>query len=162
MRKWLTPACMLAAGLALGVLSRVLDIYTQNLGNVFSQFAVWILIGTVVSVYSRTQKRAMLYVLLLCAGMLVTYYITAAVTQGVYSRTFILGWTAFALCTPVLAYAAWLAKERGTLAFIIRIGIPIISFTTSILFFDRLRVYDFLLNAVLVYVLFFKKVNRRL
>ena len=46
----LHPAVMLAAGLLLGVGSRLLDIYTQNLGNIFSQMAVWILMGTLIAV----------------------------------------------------------------------------------------------------------------
>lgn len=61
-------------GFGLGVLSRLLDIYTQNLGNIFSQFAVWILIGTAISVYSSTNKKAMPNVWALCIGMLITYY----------------------------------------------------------------------------------------
>ena len=55
----LHPAVMLAAGLLLGVGSRLLDIYTQNLGNIFSQMAVWILMGTLIAVYSPTPRRAM-------------------------------------------------------------------------------------------------------
>lgn len=42
--KLLNPVTTLAAGLALGAVSRLLDIFTQNLGNIFSQMAVWILL----------------------------------------------------------------------------------------------------------------------
>ena len=41
---------MLGSGLLLGALSRFFDIYTQNIGNIFSQMAVWILLGTVISI----------------------------------------------------------------------------------------------------------------
>ncbi len=121
--KLLTPFLMLALGLVLGVLSRLLDIYTQNLGNIFSQFAIWILLGTVVSIYSKTKFRAMLNVFLLCIGMLATYYFTAFVTDGVYSNIFIIGWTAFALCSPIMAFVTWHTKEKGNLAKIISVGI---------------------------------------
>ena len=50
--KILNPVTMLAAGLLLGALSRIFDIYTQNLGNIFSQMAIWILLGTLISIYS--------------------------------------------------------------------------------------------------------------
>lgn len=50
----LRPAVMLAAGPLLGVASRLLDLYTQNPGNIFSQMAVWILLGTLISIYSPT------------------------------------------------------------------------------------------------------------
>ncbi len=151
---------MFLFGLVLGALSRILDIYTQNLGNIFSQFAIWILLGTVISIYSRTKKKAMLNVFLFCVGMLITYYSVAVITHGVYSKIFIIGWSVFALCSPIMAYFAWLSKEKGTFPKIICIGIVLASFLSSILFFDRLRIYDFIINAVLVYFLFFKKIER--
>ena len=41
---------MFGVGLIFGVISRLLDIYTQNLGDIFSQMAIWILIGTLISI----------------------------------------------------------------------------------------------------------------
>ena len=73
---------------------------------------------------------------------------------------FILGWTAFALCSPVMAYFAWLTKERGISAKIVSVGIVAVSILSSILLFDRLRIYDFLIDGVLIYFLFFHKGNR--
>lgn len=61
MKKYiLNPLSMLVVGFILGVVSRLLDIYTQNLGNIFSQMAIWILLGVVISIYSSSKKRAML------------------------------------------------------------------------------------------------------
>ena len=151
---------MFLFGFGLGALSRILDIYTQNLGNIFSQFAIWILIGTVISIYSETKKKAMGNVLVFCIGMLITYYFVAMITKGVYSNIFILGWSVFALCSPIMAYFTWLSKEKGIFPKIICVGIVMVSFLSSILFFDRLRIYDFLINGVLVYILFFKKIDR--
>ncbi len=160
MKKILNPICMFGCGLLLGVVSRLLDIYTQNLGNIFSQFAIWILIGTVISIYSKTQKKAMINILSFCIGMLITYYFVAFITKGVYSSIFIIGWTVFALCSPIMAYFTWLSKEKGIFPKIICVGIVLVSFLSSIIFFDRLRAYDFIINAVLIYVLFFKKIKR--
>ncbi len=160
MKKVFPPLSMLCFGLVLGVLSRILDIYTQNLGNIFSQFAIWILLGTIIAIYSRTKGAAMLHVLSFCIGMLLTYYCTALITEGVYSEIFIVGWSLFALCSPVMAYFAWLSKEKGVFPKIISVGIISVSFASSILFFDRLRVYDFIINAILAYFLFFRKVQR--
>ena len=134
-RKILNPAAMLAAGLALGVISRLPDIYTQTPGNVFSQTAIWILMGTLISIYSDTPKRAMANVFPFCAGMLATYYVTAAVTHGVYYRSFIIGRSVFALCAPV-------------------------SVGSMVILFDRLRRYDYVIHAALIYFLFFAKVPR--
>ena len=35
MKKLLNPLCMFILGLVLGVISRLLDIYTTNLGNIY-------------------------------------------------------------------------------------------------------------------------------
>lgn len=158
--KILNPITMLAAGLLLGAGSRLLDIYTQNLGNIFSQMAIWILLGTLISIYSETKKRAMLNILPFCLGMLFTYYLTAAITHGVYSKSFIIGWTLFALCSPIMAYFAWMTKERGVFPKIISVGILLVSVLSNIVLFDGPRAYDFIINGVLVYFLFFAKVRR--
>lgn len=154
------PILIFALGLGLGVVARLLDIYTQTLGNVFSQFAIWILLGTVIAIYSRTPGIAMLSVPLFCVGMLITYYYTAYATDGVYSKVYIIGWTGFALCSPIMAFVAWHAKGQGLLAKVISIGIVAVSFASSILVFDRLRVYDYIINAALIYFLFFKRIPR--
>lgn len=46
MKKYiLNPFSMLVVGVISGGAGRLLDIYTQNLGNIFSQMAIWILLG---------------------------------------------------------------------------------------------------------------------
>ena len=148
---------MLAAGLLLGALSRIFDIYTQNLGNIFSQMAIWILLGTLISIYSETKKKAMLNILPFCLGMLFTYYLVAVLTKGVYSRSFIIGWTVFAFCSLVMAYFAWMTKKRGVFPKIIAAGIVAVSVMSSSLLFDHLRIHDVIIDGVLIYILFFKK-----
>lgn len=95
-----------------------------------------------------------------CMGMLAAYYVTAAITHGVYSRTFIIGWAVFALTSPVMAYFAWMAKEPGAFSKIIAAGIAAVSVMSSVLLFDHLRLYDFVIDGVLIYILFFKKIKR--
>lgn len=151
---------MLLAGLLLGIAARLFDIYFQNLGEIFSQMAIWILLGTGIAIYSPTKKAAMGNILPFCMGMLAAYYVTAAITHGVYSRTFIIGWTLFALTSPVIAYFAWMAKEPGAFSKIIAAGIAAVSVMSSVLLFDHLRLYDFVIDGVLIYILFFKKIKR--
>lgn len=156
----LNPLSMFFTGLLLGVLSRLLDVYTQNLGNIFSQTAIWILFGVLISIYSKTKKKAMLNILPFCIGMLITYYVTAFITKGIYSSVYIIGWSVFALFSPVLAYFAWMTKEKGVFSKVISIGIILVSILSTIALFDRLRVYDFLINAIMIYFFFFKKIER--
>lgn len=114
-KKILNPITMLLAGLFLGVASRLFDIYFDNLGNIFSQMAVWILLGTLIAIYSPTKKAAMLNILPFCLGMLVTYYAVAVITRGVYSVTVIIGWTVFALLSP--HYGVLCMDGKGTRGF---------------------------------------------
>lgn len=160
MKKILKPHWMFCIGLILGIISRLLDIYTQNLGKIFLQMAIWILLGTLISIYSKTKKMAMMNIFPFCIGMLITYYIVAIITHGVYSRSFIIGWTIFALCSPIFAFFTWMAKEKGIIPKIISIGIIIVCVLSSIILFDKLRIYDFLIDGLLIYYLFIKKVER--
>lgn len=159
--RFLNPLTMLAAGLILGTAARLFDIYCPNLGEIFSQMAVWILLGTLIAIYSPTKTAAMANIFPFCMGMLVTYYAVAILTDGVYDRTFIIGWTVFALLTPIMAFFAWTAKQKGVFPKIIGAGIVLISVLSSILLFDRLRIYDIIIDGLLVFFLFFKKIDRQ-
>lgn len=160
MKSILKPHWMFILGLGLGIISRLLDIYAENLGEIFSQMAIWILLGTIISIYSKTKKQAMFNMLPFCIGMLITYYITAIITKGVYSNIYIIGWTIFALCSPIFAYFTWMTKEKGIFSKITSVGIIIVSVLSSIILFDKLRLYDFIIDSVLIYYLFFKKIKR--
>ena len=103
----LNPLSMLLAGLLLGIAARLFDIYFQNLREIFSQIAIWILLGTGFAIYSPTKKAAMENIFPFCMGMMAAYYVTAAITHGVYSRTFIIGWAVFALTFAVLIFGAY-------------------------------------------------------
>ena len=156
----LHPVGMLVCGFTLGVLSRILDLYTENWGNVFSQLAIWILLGVLISIYSPSKGAAMANILPFCLGMLLTYYGTAMLTNGVYSRIYIAGWTVFALCSPLFACFAWITKEKGLFPKIIGAGIVLISALSSILLFDGFRFYDWIIDGLLIYFLFFARVER--
>ena len=153
----LNPLSMFVIGLLLGVISRLFDIYAQNLGNIFSQMAIWILFGVLISIYSDSKKGAMVNILPFCLGMLITYYFVAFISDGVYSKEFIIGWTVFAFCSPVMAYFAWMTKEKGVFSKIISLGIVSIAILSSIILFDRLRVYDFLIDGILIYYFFLRR-----
>ena len=160
MKKLLNPLCMFILGLVLGAISRLLDIYTTNLGNIFSQMAIWILFGVLISIYSSSKKNAMINIFPFCIGMLITYYFVAFISNGVYSDIFIIGWTIFALCSPIFAYFTWMTKEKGIFPKIISICIVLVSLLSSIILFDRLRIYDFIINGIIIYYLFIKKIKR--
>lgn len=159
--KLLNPISMFVFGLIIGTAARLFDIYCQMLGEIFSQLSVWILLGTLIAVYSPTKKAAMLNIFPFCIGMLLTYYATAALTRGVYGKSFIIGWTVFAFLSPVMAYFAWMVKQRGVFPKIIGAGIVLAAVLSGIVLFDRLRIYDIIIDGLLVYFIFFKRIERQ-
>lgn len=157
---FLVPLMMLLLGAVLGTVSKLLDIHTQNLGNIFSQMSIWILLGTLIAIFSRTKGKAALNVFVFCIGMLITYYITAELTASVYGMTFIYGWVAFSVCSPMFAWFTWMTKEKGPLSKIISFGILVVTLTVLMVVFDGPRVYDILIMLMLAYFLFKHKVKR--
>lgn len=147
---------ILFAGLSLGVIIKMFDIYTSNIGNIFSQVSVWIFLCTLISIYSSTAKRAALNVFSFCAGMLVTYYITAELTASVYSSSFIYGWTIFALVTPLMGYYTWYTKGNGVISKILSIGIILVMLVAAVILFDKIRISD-IIFAALTGIFLFKK-----
>ena len=147
-------------GAVLGVIAKLLDIYTSNLGNIFSQMSVWILLGTLIAVFSKSKRQAAIRVFLFCVGMLITYYITAEVTKSVYGMSFVYGWAAFSACSPLFAMFTWMTKEKGLFPKLISVGILAVTLLCSIVLFDGPRIYDIVILLVLVYILFFKKIKR--
>jgi hypothetical protein len=145
---------ILIAGLTLGVSIKLFDIYTNHLGNIFSEISVWILLGTVIAVFSSTPKRAGINVFLFCIGMLVTYYLTAELTGSVYSWAFIYGWSVFSLCSPLFAYITWYAKGHGWVAKLLSTGIIFIMLTASLILFDKVRLSDIIIAILTAIVLF--------
>lgn len=147
-------------GAALGMISKLLDIYTTNLGDIFSQMSVWILLGTWIAVRSPAKKDAAIRVFLFCVGMLITYYITAEVTNSVYGMSFVYGWAVFSLCSPVFAVLTWMTQEKGWFPKLISAGILAVTLGSSIVMFGGPRIYDWVILLLLVYILYFGKVKR--
>lgn len=154
------PVVMLLVGAVLGIVSKLLDIHTQNLSNIFSQMSIWILLGTLIAIFSKTKDKAALNVFVFCIGMLITYYVTAELTNSVYGMTFIYGWAAFSVCSPVFAVLTWMTKEKGVLGKIISCGVLLVTLTVSVVVFGGPRVYDIVIMLGLVYFLFFHRVKR--
>lgn len=159
----LHPISMLIIGLITGVIVKLIDIYFRvqhwgfSLSDVFSQLGVWIVIGVIISLFSKNKRCAMLNVFLFCIGMLITYYLTAEVTNSVYGWTFIKGWAVFACCSPLMAYLVTLTKNKGLFPLIIKIGILAVYLVTDMLIFGGPRIYDFIFILLLIYLLFIKK-----
>lgn len=125
---------MLLLGLAAGAVTRLADIYTQILCSVFSELSVWILVGVVIVLGCDSRRRACLDIFLFCAGMLITYYLVAEYTNGIWGWSFVYGWAAFTLLTPVLAYLTWFVKSGGVFGRLISVGIILVTLISSVFY----------------------------
>ena len=162
----LHPISMFIIGLLTGIIIKLIDIHFRvqhfgfSLSDVFSELGIWILIGVIISLFSKNKKYAMLNIFLFSIGMLITYYIIAEVTNSIYGWTFIKGWSVFACFSPLLAYLVTLTKEKGLLSLIIKIGIILVYLTTDIIIFGGPRIYDIVFILILIYLLFIKKYKK--
>lgn len=162
----LHPISMFIIGLLTGIIIKLIDIHFRvqhfgfSLSDVFSELGICILIGVIISLFSKNKKYAMLNIFLFSIGMLITYYIIAEVTNSIYGWTFIKGWSVFACLSPMLAYLVTLTKEKGLLSLIIKIGIILVYLITNIIIFGGPRIYDIVFILILIYLLFIKKYKK--
>ncbi len=158
--KKVNPLNMIIVGLIFGFVIRMFDIYTEVLGNIFSSISVYILIGVLITLNSKNKWYAMINVFVFLLSMLLTYYLTAYITHGVYGKRFIIGWTISAFLSPIMAYFVYLTKSKNLFANIIKIGILIVAVIFPIILFDKLYFYDYLVILALIYLLYIKKIDK--
>lgn len=96
----------------------------------------------------------MINVFVFLLSMLLTYYLTAYITHGVYGKRFIIGWTISAFLSPIMAYFVYLTKSKNLFANIIKIGILIVAVAFPIILFDKLYFYDYLVILALIYIIY--------
>lgn len=151
----LQTAVFLLFGLLLDFASKWLDLNNEFFGNLFSRIMIWFVLCTAIAVYSKRPLSAMLEVFAFCIGMLVAYYLAAIWWDAVWSKTFMYGWIAFSLCSPILAFFTWYAKGKGAFALLLKAGILVVAPVAESLLFG-FRTYNLLLLIALVVILFEK------
>ena len=133
---------ILILGIGMGIAAKWFDLHSEFFGTMFSNLAVWILLASAVSFHSRTPWRAGFHVLLFLGGMVVAYYAAAQAMGGVWSTTFLLGWGAAALLSPIPGYFVWYARGRSLRAWVLSVGVVVFQIAATILLFDKLRLSD--------------------
>ena len=121
-----------ASGTVLGIISKWLDnlaldstvwwhrlLETLDLGNFFSEFAVWLLLALIIAVYSSSARRAALNVFVFFAGMCVAYHVYTIVFSGFDPGSYMMIWYGITLLSPLLAVICWYAKGNGPFPVII-------------------------------------------
>ena len=114
-------------GVGLGFVSKWLDsrvfgvgfLDYLDLGNFFSDFAIWLLFALLISVYSASPKRASVNVFLFFAGMVASYHLYTVLFSGFNPRSYMMIWYGLTAVSPALAFVCWYAKSKSGYAIVI-------------------------------------------
>ncbi|MCR5599299.1 MAG: hypothetical protein K6G33_00935 [Ruminococcus sp.] len=119
-----SSALILLFGTVLGLFSKWLDALAPNddiwwqriisrldLNNVFSEFAIWLLLALIVSVYSYTPLKAAINTFLFFGGMCVAYHVYTVVYCGFDPSDYMKIWYGITLISPLLAVICWYGKS---------------------------------------------------
>jgi hypothetical protein len=155
--KILCTASSLIAGILLGGFSKWLDslaldssiwwhriIERLDLGNFFSEMAVWLLIALAIAVFSSSALMAALNVFAFFTGMCAAYHLYSILFAGFNPLSYMVIWYAIALVSPVLAALCWYAKGKGIIPILLDTGIMTVfilsCFSLGFLYVDLRRI----------------------
>ena len=116
-------------GILLGILQKWIDgtggsnlpmiLQRLDIGNYFGRLAIWILLGTIISVYSESPLRAAINTFIFFISMLAGYYLYCNYILGFLPRTYMMMWIVIAFASFFMAYICWYAKGEGIIAIFI-------------------------------------------
>lgn len=156
------PLLILLLGVGLGVLSKWSDSHMAAwFAEITGGASLWILLGTVIALYSRTAGKAALNVLLFLGGMVAAYCLTAVLTNSVWGTGFLIGWGIAVLLSPLAGYLVWFAKGKSKWAWILSAGVLVVQMVLVIVLFRRVRISDIVMILLTAAVLLADKFGRR-
>ncbi len=154
-------------GFALGVLQKWIDGSPSNIfplllqqldiGNYFGRLAIWILLATVISIYSRTPLRASLNTFLFFISMLAGYYLYCNYVLGFLPITYMMIWVIISFASIFLAYICWYAKGKGIISIFISsaiIGVlfaQAFSLTKGFYVFNIMEIFTWITSVIILY-----------
>ena len=126
-RKILMSAGIAFAGVLLGVFQKYIDggaempqiFQSLDIVNYFGRFAVWLLLGTMISVYAGTPIRASVNTFLFFISMVTAYYLYCNFISGFLPVSYMMIWIILSFVSPFPAFICWYAKGKGIAAIVI-------------------------------------------
>ena len=125
-RQIISTILILLLGIALGVFSKFLDSTASNalppileyldVRNFLGRFAIWMLLGLCIALYSPSPIRAAVNVFAFFSGMVASYYAYSKWIAGFFPQSYALIWAGFTAISPLLAWICWYAKGNGKLS----------------------------------------------
>ena len=155
-------------GFFLGVLQKWIDgtggsnlpliLQQLDIGNYFGRLAIWILLGTIISVYSESPLRAAINTFIFFISMLAGYYLYCNYILGFLPKTYMIMWIVIAFASFFMAYICWYAKGEGIIATFISsiiMGVLLaqafnLNFTQGFYMYHFLEVITWLIGIILL------------
>ena len=156
-------------GFFLGVLQKWIDgtggsylpliLQQLDIGNYFGRLAIWILLGTIISVYSKSPLRAAINTFIFFISMLAGYYLYCNYILGFFPRTYMMIWIVIAFASFFMAYICWYAKGEGFIAIFISsiiIGVLLaqafnLNITQGFYMYHLLEVLTWIISVILLH-----------
>lgn len=96
---------------------RILEVL--DLGNFFSEPAIWFLLALTIAVFSCSALRAALNVFVFFAGMCIAYHLSSVLFAGFNPASYMMIWYGLTAASPFLAVICWYAKGRSVVSIIL-------------------------------------------
>ena len=159
---------LILLGFLLGTLQKWIDgtggsnlpliLQQLDIGNYFGRLAIWILLGTIISVYSESPVRAGINTFVFFISMLAGYYRYCNFVLGFLPRAYVMMWLLVAFASFFMAYFCWYAKGEGIIAILISgviIGVLLaqainLSITQGVYVYHSLEVVTWLIGVILL------------
>ena len=129
-----------------------------DIGNYFGRLAIWILLGSIISVYSESPVRAGINTFVFFISMLAGYYLYCNFVLGFLPKAYMMMWLLFAFASFFMAYFCWYAKGEGIIAILISsviIGVLLaqtinLNITQGFYVYHSLEVVTWLIGVILL------------
>ena len=135
---------ILLLGIALGALSKFLDSTASNelplileyldIRNFLGRFAIWMLLGLCIAVYSPSPACAAISVFAFFSGVVAGYYAYSKWIAGFFPQSYVLIWVGFTVVSPLLAWICWYAKGKENISLGISAVIIAVLFNASFVY----------------------------
>lgn len=161
-----TTIGIMLSGFGLGVLQKWMDaspgnmfpavIQQLDISNFFGRLAIWILLATSISVYSKSPLRASINTFFFLISMLSGYYSYCNYVLGFLPRTYMMIWVIISFISFFAAYVCWYAKGEGILSVIISGGIigvlfaQAFSLTQGFYVYNRMEVIVWIIGVIIL------------